>query len=372
MLEKGKINAGEFLVMVVAFTIGSSILVVPAPGAETAKQDAWIAAVITTFTTLFIIFVFNQLATLYSSMTYVEYNEKIYGKWIGKILTLPYLFYVFLIACGQLRDIGDFFTTEILVDTPIQMIMIIFALTSLIGVRLGLEVICRSAVIFFPWIIILIVLLCLLIIPHIKLENIQPVFGEGLKPIIKNVYINWGQTLQMGIFLMIMPYVTKKEEMKKSFYKGFLIGGIVMTTVITLSILVLGASMTARQTYPTYMLAKKISIGTFLQRIEVIVAIIWMLTVYFKLTICYYALSLGLAQLFGLKSYKLLTFPLAFLIIPFAIFMSSNIVSRNQYITKALPPFSFTICFMLSLLLLVIGKIKLKRSASKATKQPLN
>ena len=53
------------------------------------------------------------------------------------------------IACGQVRDIGDFLTTEILVETPIQMIMIIFTLTSLIGVRLGLEVICRSAVIFF-------------------------------------------------------------------------------------------------------------------------------------------------------------------------------------------------------------------------------
>ena len=144
-----------------------------------------------------------------------------------------------------------------------------------------------------------------------------------------------------------------------------------MVTVITLSILVLGADLTARQTYPSYMLGKKIKIGTFLQRIEVIVAIIWMLTIYFKLTICYYGLSVGLAQLFGLKNYKILTFPLAFLIIPFAIFMSPNIVSINQFITKTLTPYSFTICFILPLLLLMIGKVK-KRSASKATKQPLN
>ena len=371
MLEKGKINAGEFLVVVAAFTIGSSILIVPAPGAETARQDTWIAAVITLLTTLFIIFIFNQLATLYPSMTYVEYNEKICGKWIGKVLTLPYLFYVFFIVCGQVRDIGDFFTTEILVDTPIQMIMIIFTFTSLIGVRLGLEVICRSAVIFFPWIIMLFVLLCSFLIPQIKLENIQPVFAEGLKPIIKNVYINWGQTLQMGIFLMIMPYVAKKEEMKKTFYKGFLIGGIVMVTVITLSILVLGADLTARQSYPTYMLGKKVRIGTFLQRVEVIVAIIWMLTIYFKMAICYYGLSLGLAQLFGLKNYKILTFPLAFLIIPFAIFISPNSVILQQFTSKTLTPFSFTICFMLPLILIVIGKVK-KRSASKTTKQTLN
>jgi hypothetical protein len=242
MLEKGKINAGEFLVIVATFTIGSAILIAPAPAAAIAKQDAWIASVLTLLITLFLIFIFNQLTTLYPSMTYVEYNEKIYGKWIGKILTLPYLFYIFFIACGQVRDIGDFFTTEILVETPIQMIMIIFMITSLIGVRLGLEV---------------------------------------------------------------------------------------------------------------------------------IVAIIWMLTLYFKMTICYYGLSLGLAQFFGLKSLKILTFPLAFLIIPFAIFVSPNIVNIHQFNTKVLTPYSLTICFILPLLLLVIGKAK-KSSASKAAKQPVN
>ena len=84
MLEKGKINSGEFLVLVTTFTIGSAILVAPAPIAVMAKQDAWIAAVFTLLISLFFIFVFNQLATLYPSKTYVEYNEKIYGKWIGQ------------------------------------------------------------------------------------------------------------------------------------------------------------------------------------------------------------------------------------------------------------------------------------------------
>ena len=114
-------------------------------------------------------------------------------------------------------------------------------------------------------------------------------------------YTNLGLPLQLGILLMIIPYVTN-TEMKKSFYIGFLIGGIIINHLIALSILVLGANLTARQAYPSYMLGKKISIGTFFQRVEVIVAIIWMFTLYFKITICYYGLSLGLAQLFGLKN----------------------------------------------------------------------
>jgi spore germination protein KB len=368
MLEKGKINSGEFLLLVITFTIGSSILVAPAFLAALAKQDAWIAYAVTVLISLSFIFLYNQLATLYPSMTYVEYNEKIFGKWIGKISALLYLFYIFEITSGSLREIGDFFTTEVLVDTPIQIIMIIFLLTSLIGVRLGLEVISRTLVIFFPWIVVLLIFLFFFLVPEIKIVNIQPILGEGIKPIINGAYHNLALPfLELPILLMITPYVTEKIKMKKAFYKGTLIGGFLLTILIMFCILVLGSDLTARQTYPSYMLAKKISIGNFLERIEVIVAIIWMLTLYFKLTICYYGLTLGLAQLLGLKNYQILLFPLAFLIITYSIFAYPNSVYFQDFIVKSFTPFSLTTSFLLPLLLVVIGKIRVKHSASKAS-----
>ncbi|MFC0274742.1 endospore germination permease [Metabacillus herbersteinensis] len=364
MLEKGKINAGEFHILVIIFTIGSSILVVPASLAAITKQDAWIATVLTILISLSFILLYNQLTSLYPSMTYVECNEKVFGKWIGKIASLLFLFYFYYISSALIREIGDFFTTQIMVETPIQMIMTMFLLTSLIGVRLGLEVICRTAVIFFPWIIVLLFLVFLFLLPESKFENVQPIFGEGMKPIINGIYHSLGNPyLQLLIFLMITPFVTEKAKMKKAFYIGTIIGGIVLTIIIIFSILVLGADISARQSYPSYILGKKISIGNFLERIEVIVGIIWILTIYFKLTICYYGLTLGLAQVLGLKNYKILLFPLAFLIITFAIFSHPDIVHFNEFDTKTWPLYSLTICFFLPLLLLVVGKIRKKRSA---------
>jgi hypothetical protein len=48
LLEKGKISSGEFLILVIIFTIGGSILNVPALLVNLAKQDAWISYIITT------------------------------------------------------------------------------------------------------------------------------------------------------------------------------------------------------------------------------------------------------------------------------------------------------------------------------------
>ncbi|MFE4142877.1 GerAB/ArcD/ProY family transporter [Peribacillus sp. YIM B13472] len=85
-----------------------------------------------------------------------------------------------------------------------------FLLTSIIGVRLGLEVISRTASIFFPWIVFMLFMLCLLLIPDIKLEHIQLIFEDGMKPIIKGSYhILALPYVQLVILLMIMPYVNE-------------------------------------------------------------------------------------------------------------------------------------------------------------------
>ncbi|TKH08371.1 spore gernimation protein, partial [Peribacillus simplex] len=166
--------------------------------------------------------------------------------------------------------------------------------------------------------------------------------------------------VQLVFFLMITPYVNEKTKVKKNFYLGALLGGGALFLVIIFSILVLGADNTARLTYPSYELGMRISIGNFFERVEVIVAFIWVFTEYFKLTICFYGLALGIAQLLGLKNYKILLFPLAFLILTFTIFSHPDIVHYQNFMATAWTPLSLTICFILPLLLLMVGKIRKK------------
>ncbi|WP_144552496.1 endospore germination permease [Peribacillus simplex] len=361
MLEKGKISSGEFLILVIIFTIGGAILTLPSVLVSLAKQDGWIAYIIATLIGLCFVFLYTRLASFYPSMTYIEVNEKIFGKLIGKISALLFLFYIYYLSSALLSEIGNFFSTQVLGETPMEIIMILFILTSLFGARLGLEVISRTAVIFFPWLVLLLCILFVFLLPDIKIENMQPIFEEGMKPIMNGAYHSLALPyVQLVFFLMLTPYIKEKAEMKKSFYLGTLLGGGVLLLVIIYSILVLDAANTARLTYPSYKLGMRISIGNFFERVEVIVAFIWVFTEYFKLTICFYGLALGLAQLLGLKNYKILLFPLAFLILTLTIFSHPDIVHYQNFIATAWTPLSLTICFILPLLLLMVGKIRKK------------
>jgi len=366
MLEEGKINAGEFETIVITFTLGSSILVAPSLLASNAKQDAWIASILSLIIGLSFIFLYHKLLSLYPKMTFVEFSEAILGKWAGGFVSFLFLSYFFIVSAGLLREIGDFLTTQIMVETPIQMVMISFIIICMAGVKLGIEVICRTAVIFFPWMTLLLLLLFLFLIPEIKLSNIQPIFGEGLKAISRATYSNLGLPyLELIIFLMITPYITDKVKLKKAFYKGTIIGGVVLGILIIFSILVLGADFSARNAYPSYILGKKISLGTVLERMEVIVAIIWFFSMFFKLTICYYGITLGIAQVFRLKNYKILVSPLAFLIVTFAIILYPDIVYFQDFIAHTWTPYSLSICFFLPFILLIVAQVKKMKTYTK-------
>jgi spore germination protein KB len=161
--------------------------------------------------------------------------------------------------------------------------------------------------------------------------------------------------------LMIFPYVNKTENLRKHLVAGAFIAGIVLIIMIALSILVLGADFTSRNMYPSYTLAKQISIGRFIQRLEAIMAIMWIITVFVKASIFAYLLQLGLAQLLKLRDPRVLAFPLVVIIAGSATAFAPDITKFNYAITAYWPFFDMTFGLALPVLLLGVYVLRRKR-----------
>ena len=81
-----------------------------------------------------------------------------------------------------LHEIGIFMTIRS-PETPIQAIIFLFGALVVLGVRLGLEVLARSAEMLFPWFLLLFLSMSLLLLSEIEWENAMPIFESGLTPI---------------------------------------------------------------------------------------------------------------------------------------------------------------------------------------------
>jgi len=361
VLENGKISVRQFIILVIMITIGDSILVLPTIPALHAKQDAWISGMIALAAGLPIVFMLGTFGKLYPGVTLVQCNEKILGKWFGTAASVLFLFYCVINTAIMVREIGDFMTTQIMPETPIQSIHILFLGIMIIAVRLGLETFARAGEIFFPWFILLFLTLALFLSPQVEIKKMLPIYEEGIKPIIQGslTFISF-PFMELAAFLMVTPYVNQVKERRRGLMIGAVLGWLVLITVMFLCILVLGDDFTARNIYPSYSLAKKISVGRFIERIEAILAIMWILTTFFKTTLYFYAVNLGMAQLLKLKEYRMLTLPSAMLIAVLTLVVSPNITYYSWVVERYWTYFDITFCVLLPLTLLGVYPFRKK------------
>ncbi|MBA2174171.1 GerAB/ArcD/ProY family transporter [Halobacillus locisalis] len=107
-----------------------------------------------------------------------------FSLWIGRFISFFYLAFIYILAALVLRSIGDFMTTQIISETPLQFTHILFLLVVIAGAYLGIEVMGRSAETFMPWLVLLLLFLTISISPQISLDNLKPYFGNGVLPVI--------------------------------------------------------------------------------------------------------------------------------------------------------------------------------------------
>jgi len=362
MMQDVKIDSYQFLVLVILFTIGTSILVIPSDLAADAKQDAWIAAIIGTAIGLLVVWLYCTLAKWFPHLTIVQMNEKVFGKWIGKAISLLFVMMAFIYTASLLYYSGTFLNTHAMPNTPMVAINILMAGTVVMGVRLGLEVIARSAEILILVFFVLFLFLMIFIAPEIKFENIQPVFEVGPIRLLKSSYFYVSvSSINAVVLLMIFPNITNKaKQAKTSFFMGNLVGGIVIILLTFLCVAVIGAEKTARELYPGYELAKKINIGDFIQRIEAIMGTLWIITLFFKLSLYFYASVFGLAQILNLKDYRPLTLPLGMIAIALSLVMYPNIIFQQQWDETTGSSITIVVGLITPILIVIVYAMKKK------------
>ncbi|GGA27600.1 GerAB/ArcD/ProY family transporter [Psychrobacillus lasiicapitis] len=362
-MQKVKINSYQFLVLVILFSIGTSILVGPSALAAKSKQDAWIAALISTGIGLLIVWLFTKIGLWFPTLTFVQMNETLFGKWIGKFFSCLFVFLNLLFTAILLYYSGSFLTTHLIPNTPMAATNILMALILVMAVRLGLETFARSAEIFIVIFFSLFILLVIFISSEIKFENIEPIFERNIKDIAQSSLLMLVVTSVNAVsLLMIFPaLINQPKQAKKSFFIGNLIGGLVVSIITILCIFVLGSDATARQIYPSYGLAKKINVGNFVNRVEALMAALWIIGLYIKMVLYFYATALGIAQICNLKEYRSLTYPLGIIVVVLSLTLFSNVMEQEQFDTTIAIYISLLIGLLLPLLMVFVYAIRKKQ-----------
>ena len=156
----------------------------PSGLAHTAREDAWMASLFSILINLLMVVLYIAIARVYPGQTIFEIHEKVLGKFAGKD-SLPALPFYFLILTGTLLGNLGFPGGEMMPDTPIEAIQILFLIAAVMCARMGIILLARVSELMFPWIVFLFLVLVLSLIPQIDWNHIMPMLEEGWMPVAK-------------------------------------------------------------------------------------------------------------------------------------------------------------------------------------------
>ncbi|MCM3630600.1 endospore germination permease [Paenibacillus glycanilyticus] len=367
--KNSKISVRQFCILIMIGTVGDSILVMPTITAVSSKQDAWLSMLLAFIGGLITGGLFAAIANKLQRVSLYEAIRQRLGVWFGGFFFLLFLFASFMCCLTLLSEMIQFMTTQLMPETPVTAIIIFFAAVIIIAYRYGIESYARMGELLFPVFMGLFVMLVVFLLPQVDWPNVQPIMAKGFFSIISGAYPAYCTGfVEMAVLLMLVPYVTGKGKLTKPILTGFTVGGMVLFLVVLLSVLVLGPSLMETKYYPTFVLAQKIMIGHFFERIEAVMAFLWVITVFYKTLLHFFTITTGLAQVFQLKESKMLTIPLGMILLVGTVVGTPNIVVYNVILIEYYPWFDITFFLALPIVFLIL-LLAIKKKQQK-TQQP--
>lgn len=367
IMEKGKISSLQMALMLYFAIISTSIISVPSIVARYAENDLWISPIISSLIGVITVYIAFELHKIYPKQTLIQFNEQILGKFIGKIVSFIFLSFYLLIIGHVLRGYSEFIVSSFLINTPISVIMISMMVLCAFAVYGGIEVLGRLAQLFFPFFIIPIMISFILLSPDFDVENVFPILGGGILPPIKGSMILNGWFSEFFLMIFLLPFISDVNKAKK---QGMLTVLAVMMTllIVNLTVLFVLGPTTASKEFPLMNVTRYISLADFFENMESIAMAVWIVGAFVKISVFFYAISLGTAQWLNLSDYRPVIWPLAIIVVEFAFWSIPSAVAYKNFLNKILPFYSPFIQTILPLLLLIVAIVRKKKQNQRQIK----
>jgi spore germination protein KB len=305
---------------------------------------------------------FARLHALFPNKNIFDIMEICFGKIVGKIFIVIFIWYAFHSLALLFEDIGFFIRTVMIMETPCIVTTSVFAVISAYITKQGIEVFGRWAEIFLIVPIVLEIIILLLLIPKLDPGNLLPVAYEGVKPILEGAFLSFGFPFMYVIgFTMIFSFSAEKNSPYKIYLTGLFVGAVLLIIIYIIVILVLGDDLAEGFYYPSYVMVSRISIGNFLQRFDIIAAVIYLIGIYVQGNVFLLATCNGVAKLFNCDDYRFIVLPIAFLAVNLSILEMESIMAFFDFAINVWPYYVIPFEIIIPVITWIAAEIKSKK-----------
>ncbi|WP_216830590.1 GerAB/ArcD/ProY family transporter [Alkalihalobacterium elongatum] len=325
-----RITPIEMSIVLISAVLSSSIITAPRTlASEIGTPDGWISILLNGIFMVLTVSLYVKLQRNFPGETLLQFFEKgRAGKWFAKFIGLILALYFILNVALVVRVMVFSVKMYLLDQTPSEVLVAIFLLTSSYAVSKGVQGIVHINLMFLPIILFVIVMICLSNFNEIEFGKILPIMSEGVLPIIKgSLALSLPFIGDIPILFYLMSFMGGNLSLKP-----LNIAGVIVTLMFLLIVVVTNSIFSIESiqkiTFPFMEIAKVIEVpGEFFERLESVTSVIWIMALF---------TSTSIYQLLAIKIIKDVVSPKGggSWISPIIVFISMIVAFLPQNITE--------------------------------------
>jgi spore germination protein KB len=285
MMQKQKISSLQAIFLTFASAYGG-VFIYHSYITRLAGRSAWIAEFVSGFINIALALWVLSVAKKYPGKNMFQILQLLGGKWLSSIFVIVYVGLNIVLSALLLMLCGGLVKTFVLHNTPMWVPMLLMLLLSYLIAGSGIENLARlSASLEIVVLGIFVLTLVISVITQFNASNILPILDSDVSSFLKAVLLAGGGHSEVILFMFIMiESLYHPGKQMVSLTVGLLISVVVMPgAAVFLFSAAISPEEASRISFAGVNIASSITIGNFIQGLEIFILITYVVITVLKL-----------------------------------------------------------------------------------------
>ncbi|MCE5169854.1 spore germination protein [Paenibacillus profundus] len=301
-LNPDDLSPTQVAVILANAILGTGILTLPrllAVAMDT--PDGWVPIMIGGLIVIAFASWLVKIGSRYPGQTFFDYSPTLFGVWLSRLIVGVMIVYFVCIAAYEVRVLAEVVDMFLLEQTPKSVIIITMMCVSAYLVFGGIGAISRMCGLLLPLTVLVLFFCFALSMKSFDANNLRPVLGEGVYPVLKGI---WPSAMNFLGFEIMYILPGRMKHPKKA-YRAVWYGIIIVVAVYSFSYIAviggLSTEATKTVTWPLISLIRSFEYtGILFERFDSFLMAIWIMQIYTAFMLFHYLLVSSL-KVFGVR-----------------------------------------------------------------------
>ena len=359
-----RIGALEAICLIITVTVNQIIFNAPNLILQSSGSSAWINVIYISIIAIIFTYIIFKIFKNFPSSDIVDISDYLGGKILKYIIGIAYIAFFFIVNFICICYFANALKLIYFHNTPLVILLILFIIPPIVINKYGLKSISSVNLAFIPFVFLSIIILFIGASSEFDFNNIFPLFGFGVKETFLYGFTNLFSFSGIGFLFFLNPFLKKHGDFKKIAITSIIISALYLFLSVLCLLLSYYFMTTNDQLSSLYLLTRMVEFGTFLQRVDAIFILIWILNNFSFTAISTFFIITISKKLIKVKDAKQLIYPLSAL--TFSLCLAFNNIADIKYFAKTyFINIMLILIFIISLIILIFANIKLKRQKTK-------